>query len=80
MRFVDVNKGVLELNYMWLPTWLGLNQRFKEKLEKDLTEKFKGRLSSELDDIHEEVIDYIVEAFPLPGLRDYLDGVKFVEG
>lgn len=79
MRFVQFTDGVLELNFMWLPTWLGMNAKFKRELEKELADKFRGRTTAEMDAIHEEVIDYIIEKYPLPGLRDYLDGIKFVD-
>lgn len=79
MHFIQFDKGTLELNYMWLPTWLGMNAQFKKDLEKEFGVKFKGRSSDQLDAMNEEVIDYIVTKYPLPGLRDYLDGIKFVD-
>jgi hypothetical protein len=81
MRFVQyTGSGVLELNYMWLPTWLGMNVQFKKDCEGALAEKIKGLTTEDLDRINALVIDYICEKYPLPGLRDYLDGIKFVEG
>jgi len=81
MRFVHFDdNGVLALNYMWLPTWIGLNATLKRDMEKTLSERFVGRTSEELDAMHEEVIEYLATRFPLAGLRDYLDGVKYVDG
>jgi hypothetical protein len=72
--------GVVTLNYMWLPTWLGLNVEFKRKLEQEFSKRVKGVDSDQLQRLEVELLDYIVEQFPgLPGLRDYLDGIKFVQ-
>lgn len=73
---VQAESGVSELNWMWLPTWLGHNSRFKEELEKELCSKLKGKTIDEGSDM---VLDYICEKFPIEGLRDYLDGIKFVQ-
>ena len=82
MRLVTVVNGKsVELNFMWLPTWLGQNTRFKQQLELDLAPKIRGlELTEEnLDKVHAMVLDYIVEKHPsIPGLFDYLDGLKFV--
>ncbi len=54
----------------------------KAELEKALAPSLEGR---EVDDrliqeAHEKVIDFIVAKFPnIEGLRDYLDGIKFVQ-
>jgi hypothetical protein len=80
MRFVLLeDNGVLTLNFMWLPTWIGMNASLKKEIEKALSEKFVGRPSTDLDAMHEEVIDFLVTKFPHAGLRDYLDGIKFVQ-
>jgi len=80
MRLIHVADKAVELNFMWLPTWLGQNAKFKQQLEKDLAPKIRGMEMTEpnLDKIHDMVLDYIVEKFPIPGLFDYLDGLKFV--
>jgi hypothetical protein len=81
MRFISVEKSAVVLNYMWLPTWLGQNLQFKRDLEKELRAKIVGRSIDQrtLDEIHGLIIEYICTKFPLPGLRDYLDGIKFLE-
>jgi hypothetical protein len=80
MRLVHVVDKSVELNYMWLPTWLGQNTRFKQQLEKDLAPKIQGMELTEknLDEISDMVLEYIVEKHPISGLFDYLDGLKFV--
>ena len=70
----EVSPGEVELNYMWLPTWLGMNTKFKKRMEE--TVNINGRT---LDEAHEIVMNYICGQFPeMLGLRDYLDGLKFV--
>jgi hypothetical protein len=80
MRFVQyVGGGRLELNYMWLPTWMGMDSALKQEVEKALAEKFQGRGVDELDALNEELLDWFEQRFSaVPGLRDYLDGLKFV--
>jgi len=81
MRLITVSGKVVELNYMWLPTFVGQNAAFKKKLEEDLRDQIEGLelTAVNLDNIHTLVLHYICEAFPLPGLFDYLDGLKFVQ-
>lgn len=81
MRFVLASGTSVELNYMWLPTWLGQNLKFKRDLEEKLGPELMGQeLTAEtLDHAHQRVIDIVCDLYPLAGLRDYLDGVKFVE-
>lgn len=73
--------GVVELNWTWLPTWIGMNAQLKKELEERLAPKLEGRpLEEALDDAHEMVIEFLVEKFPaLKGMRDYLDALKYVE-
>ena len=80
MRFIHVVDRTVELNYMWLPTWLGQNMKFKREMEEALGSRIRGMELTEenLDKIQDMVLDYIVKKFPIPGLFDYLDGLKFV--
>jgi hypothetical protein len=81
MRLVAVSGLVVELNYMWLPTWIGQNAQFKQKLETDLRSQIEGLelTESNLDKIDRMVLDYIVAQHThVEGLFDYLDGLKFV--
>jgi hypothetical protein len=73
--------GVIELNWMWLPTWIGMNQQLTRELNEELSRHIVGRpLTDEtLDDISEIIVNYLEDRYPhLEGLRDYLDGLKFV--
>lgn len=78
---IRTGPGRVELNYMWLPTWLGQNHQLKVELEKTISKEFVGKELTEktLNEMHEMVVDIILKKHPLPGLFDYLDGLKFVE-
>ena len=82
MRLVVApEKGVVELNYSWLPTWIGINTPLKNELEASLSEFLVGQeLTTEiLDEAHNRVVDFFAARFPqMKGLRDYLDSLKFV--
>lgn len=85
MRFVHLTTpGRLELNYMWLPTWLGINAVALKAVNEALESRVKseGIIATEeaLDDLSDLVIDILVEKYGSThaGLRDYLDGIKFV--
>jgi hypothetical protein len=74
--------GELELNFQWLPTWIGLNGRLKLELEKELAPHLEGRPLDDdtLDAAHDLVLTFLEARFPsFRGLRDYLDGLKFVD-
>lgn len=81
MRLVLADRNAVVLNYMWLPTWLGENLQFKKAVEEKFRDEVVGKELTEelLDELHDKLIEYIVETYPVPGLFDYLDGLKFVE-
>lgn len=83
MRLIQLtSEGRLELNFMWLPTWLGLNGATLKELETAIGVEVKGIEATEqnLDAINVVVLNAIVARFPeLTGLHDYLDGLKFVK-
>jgi len=67
---------------MWLPTFIGLNNSFKKRIEDELAPLLQGKELTEdlLDAASDRVIDILCESHKsLPGLRDYLDAIKFVE-
>lgn len=77
---VVVAPGIVELNWSWLPTFIGMNNRVKQELETALAPKFVGRPLDDalLDYAHETVVSFLEGRFPIAGLRDYLDALKFV--
>lgn len=66
---------VLELNWMWLPTFIGMNTELKKELEEHIRPMVEGK------DVHEgllqlvdtEIIAFICKKFPdVAGLDHYL--------
>lgn len=79
---VHVSQGVLELNYMWLPTAIGMNSLLKKEIEEALGPKLQGLPLDEsgLDKAHTFVVDFLVKKFPeVAGLERFLDGMKYLE-
>ena len=74
--------GKLEINYMWMPTWIGFNAALIREIEEYLARYLMGQPITEetLEKGHNLVLRMLAEKFPhLNGLFDYLDGIKFVE-
>lgn len=82
MRFVDrTGPGTLALNYMWLPTFIGMNSRLVQEIEAYLAPHIVGQPLDEatLDTADQLVLEFLGKRFPdVLGLPDYLDGLKFV--
>jgi hypothetical protein len=79
---VPTDRGVLELNWMWLPTWIGMNNHIKMELEGLLSKELVGLPVTEetLDRGSELVIKYLEAKYAhLKGLREFFDGLKFIE-
>jgi hypothetical protein len=70
----------LELNWMFMPTFMGMNIQLKRDIEKSL-EKFRGRTVTDtlLDEMHEFVLRLLLEKFPLPGLEAYLRALEGID-
>jgi hypothetical protein len=67
---------------MWLPTWIGINKAAKDAIESELKSKVAGMPATEdnLDVINELVLEVLEKKYDqVEGLRDYLDGLKFVK-
>ena len=81
---VATDPGVVELNYTWLPTWIGMNHAIKKQIEEQLSPLFVGRTldDSTLDEMHQKVVAFLVEKHPslvgLEGLLNALSEVKEV--
>lgn len=82
MRLVQLTApGRVEVNFMWLPTWLGINKEVKEALERELAPLVGQEATDELlDGVNDKLLTLLEQRFPqIQGLRDYLDGLKFVQ-
>lgn len=74
--------GMLGLNYMWLPTWVGMNGSLIKEIEQHLNPILAGNPITDelLEQADGLIIDYLVKKFPhITGLFEYLDGLKYVE-
>jgi hypothetical protein len=58
-----------------------MNASLKKELEERLAPKIEGMdlTPDSLDEVHGMVVDFLVEKFPIKGLEDYLDALKYVE-
>jgi hypothetical protein len=81
VRLVDrTGPGTLGLNFMWLPTFVGMNTQLIKEIEDAISSDIVGKPLDErtLETAHYAVIEYLGKKFPhIVGLVDYLDGVKF---
>lgn len=82
MRLVlKTGPGEVQLNWSFLPTFIGANTALKTEVEKVLGPRLVGEPLDEatLDMAHDAVLEMLVEKFKeLEGLREYLDALKYV--
>lgn len=82
MRLVDrTGPGVIGLNYMWLPVFIGMNEPLVREIEAYMAPALVGMPLDDaaLDLAAAKVLEFLEKRFPhIPGLFDYLDGLKFV--
>ena len=84
MRVIQVSKdGVIELSWMFLPTFIGQNYAVQLELQDMWSELFpNGVLYTDelLDKLNDETIAWFANKFPaVKGLREYLEGIKHVQ-
>ena len=78
MRVIQIAKdGMFELNYMWLPTFIGQNFYVQKQLGEALDKRF-GKTPGTEDEIEEWTIQWLTDKFKIPGLADYLKGLHKV--
>ncbi len=73
--------GHIELNWSWLPTWIGMNTALLREIEAAVSPTVVGRALTDdlLEEIHHLVIDFLKDKYAnISGIDDYLDGLKFV--
>lgn len=79
---VQTDQGVLELNWLWLPTFIGINNTIRREMGVVLSDRFKGRAMTDevLDEAHSAIRDFLVSRYPaIIGLDTVLDSLKSVE-
>lgn len=78
---VAVEEGVVEVNWMWLPSFIGMNSAVKLELEKELASNIEGCPLTDLvlDRAHDLVVAFLQQKFSsLQGLDDFLNSLKYV--
>jgi hypothetical protein len=84
MRVVNVNHddpNVIELNFMWLPTFIGQNTMILKELRQALGKEFVGKQITEktLWAMHQRVIQWLEAKFPFEGVGKYLHAIEEVK-
>lgn len=83
MRVVQVaSDGALELNWMWLPTFIGQNHMVCKELAGVWREWYPNGFPAteeDLDAIHDRTIDWFEQRFNIKGLGEYLHAVECIE-
>jgi len=74
-------EGTLELNYMWLPTFIGMNTVLKKEIEEHIApyvvgKEFSDKLQLSLDSV---IMDFIFIKCPIPGLREYIQALRNID-
>ena len=86
MRVVQIAKGTddtLEVNWMWLPTFIGQNSVLLKQLGQVINEKYPPPYEAtdeKLDEIHIFAINWLQDALDIRGLDDYLMAIEHVGG
>lgn len=77
---VEEEPGTLGLNFMWLPTWIGMNHALKKKIEEKISEDFVGKDLNEetLAAMDEAIIQLLASEFPEIEFADYVRGIQHV--
>jgi hypothetical protein len=74
--------GAVALNYMWLPTWMGMNRALLGELSAELGPMLQGKALTDdvLDQAHAELVRVLERRYSsIVGLGDFLDGTKSLE-
>jgi len=84
MRWVHISfddPSALDLNWMWLPAFIGQDHRMLQQLREELMEVFGGRpiQNETMAKIHHFVLDWFDRKYHIKGLRKYLEAVIHVE-
>lgn len=83
MKFFErTGPGTISLNYMWLPTFVGMNVALVKEIEAYVAPYLVGQeLTDEtFDRAGEAVLEFLSMKFPhIKGISEYLDGLKYVE-
>lgn len=85
MRLIQQHKDnpkILEVAWMWLPTFIGQNTALLGELDHALAVRFPPPMEATeevLDEIHRFVIDWICEKLNIDGLWHYLRAIESIK-
>jgi hypothetical protein len=84
VRIVDRcpdNPGVVEVNFMWLPTFIGQNPVVMKEMHTALSKEFvKEQLTEEMMwAMHHKIISWLEARFPFEGIGKYLHAIEEVK-
>ena len=75
----ETDPGVFELNWMWLPTWLGMNAAVKRELEAYVKKECVGKPMT-LHDLHMVVVRWLAGKHPeIQGLKEHLLSLENIQ-
>jgi len=74
--------GRWEVAWMWLPHFLAADLELHKFVDQEMTKAFKGTMlegeepsmNQLLEQMHQQVINLILKKYPIPGLREFLEG------
>lgn len=72
--------GKWEVAWMWLPHFLAADHSLRKHVDQKMTEAFKGEMVEKETEAHllqrmnQKVVDLILEKYPIPGLRRFMEG------
>ena len=84
MRLVQQNKEkpeVVEIAWMWLPTFIGQNTALLKDVDKAISQMFPPPVEAtyeNLDEMHKFVIAYLCERLKITNLDKYLKAIWWV--
>lgn len=78
--------GEWEIAWMWFPHFLAIDKELHKTVATKMTALFKGECFENgeppqalLQRMHEQVIKLTLEKYPIPGLRQYLEAVIYLQ-
>ena len=85
-------EGKWEVAWMWLPHFLASDKSLHKWVAEKMTKEFKGTMlegdvhnmyppsmTPILKRMHDRVIELLIEKYPIPGLRGYLEAIVYVQ-
>jgi len=77
VRVIVQTDEATEVNWMWLPSWVGMNRALLERMQEELGEVLVGKT---LDQANTCIVAWLQEQFPhIKGIDQYLAALEHVE-